>query len=244
MYQSRNTLKNNASIALLAFIPFVLFGILSFKQLIGLHWLPAYLPALLLLICLSATEKQLNRAQIYTFGFGFIHAIIICIAIFAPSATWKDMKFYEKLSTLKNSSDIAKSVDPINDDKRTLMTMGYSTSSIFAFHLHKEVPVFGVGSKFGRHDDLHFNFKEINGKNIRIFNNSPMNLEELSRFFGSSNLVEFTFKGVKYWYLDGNDFKYDLYRKLVLMAIKEKFYNIPSYLPSYTCNFFTKYDLQ
>lgn len=244
LYQSRNTLKNNASIALLAFIPFVLFGILSFKQLIGLHWLPAYLPALLLLICLSATEKQLNRAQIYTFGFGFIHAIIICIAIFAPSATWKDMKFYEKLSTLKNSSDIAKSVDPINEDKRTLMTMGYSTSSIFAFHLHKEVPVFGVGSKFGRHDDLHFNFKEINGKNIRIFNNSPMNLEELSRFFGSSNLVEFTFKGVKYWYLDGNDFKYDLYRKLVLMAIKEKFYNIPAYLPSYTCNFFTKYDLQ
>ena len=132
----------------------------------------------------------------------------------------------------------------INEDKRTLMTMGYSTSSIFAFHLHKEVPVFGVGSKFGRHDDLHFNFKEINGKNIRIFNNSPMNLEELSRFFGSSNLVEFTFKGVKYWYLDGNDFKYDLYRKLVLMAIKEKFYNIPAYLPSYTCNFFTKYDLQ
>jgi hypothetical protein len=154
------------------------------------------------------------------------------------------MKFYEKLSTLKNSSDIAKSVDPINDDKRTLMTMGYSTSSIFAFHLHKEVPVFGTGSKFGRHDDLHFNFKEINGKNIRIFNNSPMNLEELSRFFGSSNLVEFSFKGVKYWYLDGNDFKYDLYRKLVLMAIKEKFYNIPAYLPSYTCNFFTKYDLQ
>ena len=95
LYQSRNTLKNNASIALLAFIPFVLFGILSFKQLIGLHWLPAYLPALLLLICLSTTERQLNRAQIYTFGFGFIHAIIICIAIFAPSATWKDMKFYE-----------------------------------------------------------------------------------------------------------------------------------------------------
>ena len=82
------------------------------------------------------------------------------------------------------------------------------------------------------------------GLNIRIFNNSPMNLEELSRFFGSSNLVEFTFKGVKYWYLDGNDFKYDLYRKLVLMAVKEKFYNIPAYLPSYTCNFFTKYDLQ
>jgi len=244
LYQSRNTLKNNASIALLAFIPFVLFGILSFKQLIGLHWLPAYLPALLLVICLSATEKQLNRAQIYTFGFGFIHAIIICIAIFAPSTVWKDMKFYEKLSTLKNSADIAKNVDPINEDKRTLMTMGYSTSSIFAFHLHKEVPVFGMGSKFGRHDDLHFNFKEIDGKNIRIFSNSPMNLEELSRFFGSSNLVEFTFKDVKYWYLDGNEFNYDLYRKIVLMAIKEKFYNIPAYLPSYTCNFFTKYDLK
>jgi hypothetical protein len=244
LYQSRNTLKNNASLALLAFIPFVLFGILSFKQLIGLHWLPVYLPALLLVICLSATEKQLNRAQIYTFGFGFIHAIIICIAIFAPSTVWKDMKFYEKLSTLKNSADIAKSVDPINEDKRTLMTMGYSTSSIFTFHLHKEVPVFGMGSKFGRHDDLHFNFKEINGKNIRIFNNSPMNLEELSRFFDSSNMVEFTFKGVKYWYFDGNEFNYDLYRKLVLMAIKEKFYNIPAYLPSYTCNFFTKYELK
>jgi hypothetical protein len=244
LYQSRNTLKNNASLALLAFIPFVLFGILSFKQLIGLHWLPVYLPALLLVICLSATEKQLNRAQIYTFGFGFIHAIIICIAIFVPSTVWKDMKFYEKLSTLKNSADIAKSVDPINEDKRTLMTMGYSTSSIFTFHLHKEVPVFGMGSKFGRHDDLHFNFKEINGKNIRIFNNSPMNLEELSRFFDSSNMVEFTFKGVKYWYFDGNEFNYDLYRKLVLMAIKEKFYNIPAYLPSYTCNFFTKYELK
>jgi hypothetical protein len=101
-----------------------------------------------------------------------------------------------------------------------------------------------MGSKFGRHDDLHFNFKEINGKNIRIFNNSPMNLEELSRFFGSSNMVEFTFKGVEYWYFDGNEFNYDLYRKLVLMAIKEKFYNIPAYLPSYTCNFFTKYDLK
>lgn len=242
-WKQRSQCKSIPVIMLLALIPLALFGVLSLKQIIGAHWIPAYMPVLMLAFALTLSEAQLIRSRRWTIYLAAVHAAFLLFVILAPASTWQGFKFYERLSTLKNSTTIAKLAIEDMDKEDTLMTMGYSASSSFAYYLERRVPVFGMGTKFGRHDDLNFDFKSVAGKNIRIFNSSPLNIDDFAPYFDKVSQHQITLMGINYWYIDGKGFKYETYRKLVLQPIADKFYRFPGYLPKSNCSFKSKYEL-
>lgn len=243
LFKNRSQIKFKTYLSIISFTPLLIFAVLSLRQLIGLHWMQPLIPALIVYGGLIINEVDLKKMIRWNILFGANHAMIIILLIFVPIKIWEDFKIYPKFSLLKYSNEVSLKVYESMPPNSILMTKGYSTSGIFAYYLDKKVPVFGVGSKFGRHDDLNFDFKKLDGKNIRIFDNSPINPDEFMSFFLKTTLTSFEHRGVQYWYLDGENFNYDSYRNAVLKKIADRFYRSPDFLPSANCRFLTNYGI-
>lgn len=244
LWKNRKAIAGYFPLAVIAFVPIFLFALLSLRQLIGLHWIPILIPAVMLLLGLTASQPQLTKSIRWNTLFAAPHAILILVLILAPISTWQGLKIYDKFSLLKYSNAVSQAVVSDMPEGATLMTKGYSTSAIFAYYLDQAVPVFGVGSKFGRHDDLNTDFQALDGKAIRIFDNSPINLNDFSPYFADIKPGSFTYLGVQYWYVDGSGFQYESYRTGVLQKIADRFYQIPDFLPVGQCRFLEHYALR
>jgi hypothetical protein len=85
------------------------------------------------------------------------------------------------------------------------------------------------------------NFRQFSGRNILILKKSAPDLAQYSPYFKSVESKPFVVRSVTFYLVLGYGFDYDNYRKLVLRPIKEKYYNIPGYLPHAPCYFCEKY---
>lgn len=244
LWSKRREFLKFGTLSILASCPILLFALLSLKQIIGLHWLPPMIPPLMILAGLIFSSEKIVKIRQWVSYILLAHLAVLALLIYLPMSTWEGRNFYDKLSLLKDSKKVALIVQKNMNPDVTLMTMGYSTAANFAYQLDARVPVFGVGGKFARHDDLNFDFRKLDGKNIRIFDNDPINPDDYKQFFNQVELVPFTFNKVNYWYMDGTGFKYAEYREQVLKKVAQKYYAIPKYLPKCQCDFFTKYDLE
>jgi hypothetical protein len=244
LWSNRKAIAGYFPLVVMALVPISLFALLSLRQLIGLHWIPILIPAVMLLLGLAASQLQLTKSIRWNAYFTAPHAILILVLILAPMSTWQGLKIYDKFSLLKYSDAVSQAAVSDMPQGATLMTKGYSTSAIFAFYLDQAVPVFGVGSKFGRHDDLNTDFQVLDGKAIRIFDNSPINVNDFDPYFAEIKLGSFNYRGVQYWVVDGSGFQYENYRTGVLQKIADRFYQIPNFLPAGQCHFLKHYGLR
>ncbi len=243
IFKNRARIKFNNYLSIISLTPLLVFGFLSFRQLIGLHWMQPLIPGLIIFGSSLISIVDIRKVIRWNLFFSANHIIVILLLIFVPIKIWEDFKIYPKFSLLKYSNEVSQKVYESMPSDSILMTKGYSTSSIFSFYLNQKIPVFGVGSKFGRHDDLNFDFKSLDGKSIRIFDNSSINVDEFKPFFSKVTLTSFDHRGVQYWYVDGDDFNYATYRNIVLNNIAERFYRFPQFLPPANCWFLTNYGI-
>jgi 4-amino-4-deoxy-L-arabinose transferase-like glycosyltransferase len=242
--KAKNQLKEYVSVGLIAFFPIMTYLFLSFKQIIGIHWLPAIIPALMLLTGLIVSKNDLKNLFKWVLAFAFTHVMVVVTALNLPISVYEKYRFYDKLSLLMNAQKVANIVNHDLPQSTQIMTLGYSTATNFEYQLGKRVPVFGMGSKYARHDDLNFDFSALAGKNIRIFDNDKMELQDYLAFFERAKLVEFDYAGVHYWYVDGEDFKYAVYRERVLDKIAKKYYANLNKMPYAECGFLEKYNFR
>ena len=122
-----------------------------------------------------------------------------------------------------------------------LMTGSYSQSSLLAYHAQSYVPVFGFGSFHARFDDPITDFRQLDGRNIRIVSTRAIDANSLEMFFERMSVKEKFIHGARFWVADGEDFKFAAYRAQVLSKIAERFYKMPSWLPYYGCQFLEMY---
>jgi hypothetical protein len=110
-------------------------------------------------------------------------------------------------------------------------TPSYADSALSEYFYHKHIAVFGAGSKHARQDDIITDFKVLNGKNIIILRKLAPSQNEYADFFQNIETDKITIKEANFYFVKGYVFNYENYRKEVLMMIKEKYYNIPNFLP-------------
>lgn len=243
LWKSQSELKKYRAICIIAGVPFALYLLLSIKQVIGIHWLPALIPAVILLCALVFDSKKLATLFKWILPFSIVHAALITVLLSMPMHTWEKYPFYHKISMFFYSKEIAQIVNQNIGKNDQIMTLGYATAGYFEYYLGKRIPVFGMGSKYARHDDLNFNFKEMQGKNIRIFDNDPMLSSDYEDYFASVKFNRFEYQGVNYWYVDGESFNYEAYKKGVLSKIANQYYASTVKIPYCQCDFLKKYDL-
>lgn len=222
-------------------LPLAVFTLLSFKKVVGLHWVLAFYPALYMLLYWLLERAELVKMLKFMAWFSALHLAAILVIASLPMETWKNNKLYGGMVFMFEPEKIVEQIRPYEQQQFLLATDGYSPSATISYHYGKEFFVFGEGGLHARQDDMLTDFREFKGRNILILTKSEPAMQEYTPYFSRVETKSFSLRGATFYTVLGYDFNYDLYKEGVLRQIKNKYYKIPAYLPHAPCYFCDRY---
>ena len=101
--------------------------------------------------------------------------------------------------------------------------------------------MFGEASEYARQDDIVTDFRKFDGRDILIVTKSSPDMARYAPYFRHVEVKPFEVHGVNFYLVLGYGFDYAEYRRSVLKPIKDKYYNIPAWLPHAPCYFCERY---
>ena len=224
-------------------VPLAVFALLSPVKRIGLHWLLAFMPALVLTAAL-ALERRALVVTVRWFGtLAVLHAGAFIVLAALPLETWKNSRFYSSLVLHFDTQAVLQPLGPQLARYR-LATEGYSLSAVLSFHTRRNVPVFGAGSSHARHDDIVTDWRRQQGRDFLILLRDAPLLDDYRPYFRELESQRVQARGAGYFAVLGRGFDYAAYREGVLKQVRERWYRIPPWLPVGRCYFFERYGFQ
>jgi hypothetical protein len=221
-------------------LPMTVFLLLSVKKVIGLHWVLSFYAFFFLALALFLSREELVRTIRFAVWLTAAHLASIAVIAFLPMDTWKQYKLYDGIVFMFKNDEIVEKVRPY-ESQFLLAADGYTPAAIISYHYGKDFFVFGEGSHYARQDDIVTDFRQFNGRNILIVKKSSPDLTQYTPYFQRVEVKQFEVQGVTFYFVLGYGFDYESYKKLVLKPVKDKYYNIPAYLPHAPCYFCEKY---
>ncbi|WP_309682626.1 glycosyltransferase family 39 protein [Polaromonas sp.] len=225
-------------LACLVAVPLLFFALLSFKKVIGLHWVLSFYAFGFAYLAFALPADKLRACAKGMALFAGLHVLVLAGLYMTTLDSWKSTRLYPQIIRSYKTADIVKQV---SRPGVVLMAEAYTPASIYGFELRQYVPVFGVGKFHARQDDMLVDFSLYNGKTIRVLTFEPPQLQEFAPYFESVRVLSFSQNGVPFYAVEGTGFKYPAYREGVLGTIFQRFYNIPSVLPMTGCPFCERY---
>ena len=239
-----DTAAHNSSIPValgtLAWLPFVLFAMLSLVKQIGLHWLLSFIPFTLIWLTLRLTPGSLRRLGVFFAAFATLHIAGILIVSRLPLETWQKTRLYDGIVLSFEHQELARELQTYRSDWVLAMD-GYSNAVTLGYNLRQYVIVFGVASSHARHDDLVTDFRKLAGRNILILRKSAPDLDDYRKYFRQVSADSFEIRGARFWRVKGEGFAYQAYRAGVLAVVRQKYYAIPAWLPQTACYMCDRY---
>ncbi len=221
-------------------VPLAVFAALSPVKRIGLHWLLAFLPALVATCALALGRAQLVASVRFLAAFAALHAIAIAVLAALPLETWQSARLYSRLVFLSQTRAVVAQVEPELARYR-LAADSYSTAALLAYRAGRAVPVFGAGSSHARHDDILTDWRQHSGRDLIIVRRELPLIEDYRPYFRELELRRLELRGATFHAVLGRGFDYARYRERVLAAVRERYYRIPAWLPLGRCYFFERY---
>ncbi len=224
-------------------VPFALFLLLSFWKNIGLHWVLAFLPFVYLLAGLLLSDAQLQRSQRWVLWLGLPHLLALAVIAHWPTDGFGHGKLRAEMVIHRETPTLVAMLEKDLPANGVLMTNSYSSASLLAYHARHYLPVYGMGSFHARFDDNLTNFRDLDGKTIRVFSTRPIDAGTMTPYFDQVDIRELTFDGATYYVADGTGFRFQPYFDTVIKAIAATYYRVPSWLPLKGCQFLEQYGL-
>ena len=224
----------------LAWLPFLLFAVLSLVKQIGLHWVLSFVPFTLIWLALRLNPASLRRLGLFFAGFATLHIAGILIASRVPLETWQRTRLYDGIVLTFEHQALARELQPYRKDWVLAMD-GYSNAVTLGYNLRQYVIVFGEASSHARHDDLATDFRTLAGRNILILRKSQPNLDDYRKYFRNVSVDSFEIRGARFWRVKGEGFDYAAYRDGVLAGVRQKYYAVPAWLPQTACYMCDRY---
>lgn len=222
-------------------LPMSALALLSFKKDIGLHWVFAFYPFLYVLLALFLSREELWKSFKFMAWLSIAHVAAVAVIAWLPMETWKNTKLYDGIVFMFRNDEIVDAVRPFERQGFILTADGYTPAAIVSYHYGRNFAVFGEGSHYARQDDIITDFREFDGRNILILKKSAPNMADYSPYFQRVETRTFTLHGVTFYNVLGYGFDYGSYKQRVLRDIKDKYYNIPAFLPHAPCYFCERY---
>jgi len=219
-------------------VPFAFFALLSFKKVVGLHWVLNFYPFWFAAFALFASEDALRRARHWMAGFTLLHVVAVAGLYTTQLSDWRDSGLYTQIVRSYRTQAL---LDQVRSDDTVLMATAYTPASIYTQTLKTYVPVFGVGSFHARQDDLWVDFREYDGRTLRILDSHDMALSDYAPYFDSVRAFDVTQDGAAFHVIEGRRFKWSVYRERVLSQIYAERHQVPAWLPMTGCPFCERY---
>lgn len=244
VWRARQHLRQTPEVLLLAVLPFGVFLLLSFTKTIGLHWVLGFLPMVFVLCGTRLQESQLRIGVRWSGIFAIPHVIFIVGLLGFSNVFLSYPKFSAKAGFVFDAPALAGLAMQGAAEGTVLMAEGYSPGAVIGYYAKQYVPVFGVGSRYARQDDCQVDFREFDGRSIRIFLTKERQLSDYSPYFDKIGLETLQVSGRSYWVVHGDGFRFATYRERVIQEIYSRYYQIPSFLPMFGCPFIDRYGLR
>ncbi|MFC5520612.1 ArnT family glycosyltransferase [Polaromonas jejuensis] len=225
-------------LACLVVVPLLFFALLSFKKVIGLHWVLSFYPFGFALLAFALPLDKLKTCAKGMAWFAGLHVLVVAGLYMTHLDTWRNTKIYPQIVRSYKTAEI---LQKVTSPGTVLMADSYTAAVIYAYERRQYTPVFGVGKYHARQDDALVDFSLYQGKTIRVITPDVPNMGEFSPYFESVRQFSITQDGVPFYVVEGTGFKYQAYREGVLGEAYRLFYNIPSWLPMTGCPFCERY---
>jgi 4-amino-4-deoxy-L-arabinose transferase-like glycosyltransferase len=226
--------RSHALLTCVAIVPLLLFGLMSSKKVIGLHWVMGFYPFMFVLVALALPANAVRGAAKGLTGILVLH-LLACVAIAMTSLQdWQGLRYYHRLVEAARSEQM---VQQVSAPGVVLASNGYSSASIFGYAAKAHVPVLGLGSVHARQDDLIVDYSQFEGKTMRVMITRGPSLDEYRPYFDSVRLLTYKQDGVNFYAIEGVNFHYDLYKREVMAEVNSHYYRFPPWLPVWHCSF-------
>lgn len=229
------------ALTVLWLFPLLAFTLLSLRRSVGLHWVLGFVPLFVLWCALRLEPAVLRRSWRWTLGLSLPHLALLLALLAAPLAWWQKTPFYEKLVFLREAEAVTRVLEQDLPADAVLMARAYNPAAILAYFHRQYVPVFGPGRHHARQDDQSVDFRQFDGRPLRIFSPVPVQAKEFEPYFAAVQVSPFELRGITYYRVDGQGFKYPPYRDRVLREVAERFHRLPPYLPNPRSPFCERY---
>ncbi len=234
----RQTLRSHTLLACIAIVPLLCFGLMSGKKVIGLHWVMGFYPFLFVLLGFMLPAGQLPRAAKGLAVFLALHLVLVAGVTQTRLDQWQWFKHYHRLVEAARSEQIVRQAQAPG---AVLMATAYSSASIYGYAAGHHVPVFGMGSVHARQDDLIVDYARLNGQTLRVIMDRQPVAADYQPYFEQVRVLDLKQDGVPFYVLEGQHFRYDVYREQVMARINRQYYRFPSWLPVQGCAFCQHY---
>jgi Dolichyl-phosphate-mannose-protein mannosyltransferase len=235
---ARSVVPSQRLLACLVAVPLLFFALLSFKKVIGLHWVLSFYPFGFAFLAFALPLDKLKPCAKGLAIFAALHVLLVAGLYMTSLDTWKNTKLYPSIVRSHKTDDI---LQKISSPGVVLMAEAYTAASIYGFARRQYLPVFGVGRFHARQDDMLVDFSLYQGKTIRVITAEAPQLHEFEPYFESVRVLDFMQNGVPFYAVEGTGFNFEAYRQGVLGTIYKRFYNIPRALPMTGCPFCERY---
>jgi len=173
------------------------------------------------------------------------HLVLFGLLMHADVSVWPKKDFQEDVLFHRNMPAILTELGNGMPANGVLTTIAYSPAALMTYHYGKVVPVFGPGKYHARNDDTFVDWREMDGKPIRIVAKAkPIDPALYLDYLSDVSVTTQTIEGVPFTIVDGSNFNYQRFRDVVLREAVEKYYQIPSILPVLDCPFARKYGFE
>jgi hypothetical protein len=227
-------LRQQPLLLCLVVVPMGFFALLSFKKVVGLHWVLNFYPFVFAAFALFVPVNALQRARQWLLGFTLLHVVAVAGLYTTQLSDWRDSGLYTQIVRSYRTQAL---LDQVRSDNTVLMATAYTPASIYGQTLKTYVPVFGVGSFHARQDDLWVDFRAYQGRTLRIIDSHDMALSDYAPFFTSVRAFDVTQDGAVFHVIEGQGFQFEVYRDKVLRQIYAQRHQIPAWLPMTGCAF-------
>ncbi len=234
----RSTAVQQRLLTCLVLVPLAFFALLSFKKVIGLHWVLSFYPFGFALLALALPAERLKACALGLALFAGFHVLVVTGIGMSSPADWKKTSLYP---SIVRSFDVQAILQQVDAPGVVVMADAYTPASIYGFELRRYVPVFGPGRFHARQDDMLVDFSLYQGKTVRIIHGGPPDLANYRPYFDSVAVRPIEQSGVTFYVVEGQGFNFPAYRDGVLATIFKRYYNIPSWLPMTGCPFCERY---
>ncbi len=228
-------------VAVLWGFPLLLFALLALRRSIGLHWVLGFVPLFVLWAALRLDSSVLRRSWRWTLALSAPHLMLVAALVWTPLGWWQSSRLYDKLVFLREAPVVAQALQQDLPEGAALMAYAYSPAAVLSYYTGHYVPVYGTGRHHARQDDQLVDFREWEGRRVRVLFRQPVRPEDHAAFFDAVSVRRFEVAGVSYYALDGTGFRYAPYRDRVLGEVVDRFYHIPAWLPLWGSPFCERY---
>jgi hypothetical protein len=216
----------------LVLVPLAFFALLSFKKVVGLHWVLSFYPFGFALLALALPADRLKACAVGLALFTALHVLAVAGVALTEPADWSRHKFTQKLyPSIVRAYDTKAILAKAERPGTVLMADAYTPASVYGFERRAYVPVFGPGRFHARQDDLLVDFSVYAGQTVRIVHGSPPDLANYRPYFAAVQVETLNQSGVNFYVVEGRGFDYAAYKAGVLTTIYQRFYNVPDWLP-------------